>query len=371
MKYNRTIEQSNIVSCLDENIVVNAFAGTGKTSTLIDYTKTNNEETYLYLAFNKSVQENASKKFNSHVRCSTSHSLAYRDIGFKFKDKLGQTKAATISKIFKCNFATASVALNSLNNFLYSADYYLDIEKHLDKNHSTGMNVNLAFSITEKIWKSMQDTSNPYIRMSHDGYLKLYHLSNPKILMDVILIDEAQDSNMVLLDIVNKQKARKIYIGDTNQNIYGFRKSIDALSLNTDATKFNLTGSFRFGDGIAKLATLLLQEWKGEKNTIKGLGDTKTKFSVNKNNPHAILARTNSGLFDAAIEALLSNKPFGYVGGPEGYRLDMILDAWHLKQGKNHLITDPTILLFSSFNELVDYAESIDDKECKMLIRVI
>ena len=49
----------------------------------------------------------------------------------------------------------------------------------------------------EKIWQLMQNRVKPRtnkVVMTHDGYLKLYQLTEPKIEdYDVILIDEAQD----------------------------------------------------------------------------------------------------------------------------------------------------------------------------------
>ena len=46
----------------------------------------------------------------------------------------------------------------------------------------------------ELIWSQMLDFKNKDISMTHDGYLKIYQLSKPKLLnYDCILIDEAQD----------------------------------------------------------------------------------------------------------------------------------------------------------------------------------
>lgn len=46
----------------------------------------------------------------------------------------------------------------------------------------------------ELIWSQMLDFKNKDIYMTHDGYLKIYQLSKPKLLdYDCILIDEAQD----------------------------------------------------------------------------------------------------------------------------------------------------------------------------------
>lgn len=366
-----TPEQESIVGSEAQTLVVNAFAGTGKTTTLVDYAKARPNRSFVYLAFNRAVKEEAEKRFPRNVQCVTTHGLAYKHFGYIFKDKLGQPKPASISKMFKCSFAVADAACNTLNNYLYSSDINLDIDRHLQRGMLTNHSAENAFVVAQNIWKKMQDVSNVYVRMPHDGYLKLYQLSNPKIITNIIMVDEAQDSNNMVIDIVSRQSARKLFIGDENQSIYGFRKAVDALNKVEADEKLYLTSSFRFGSGIATLATLLLRDWKGEARSVKGLGSSKTRFSVDETKPHAVLARTNSGLFDAAIKALSSGNPFGYLGGHEGYRLDMVLDAWHLKKGFVTKIVDPTILLFKSYSEMENYAESIDDKEIKMLLRVV
>jgi hypothetical protein len=367
----KTTEQENIIESEANVLVVNAFAGTGKTTTLIDYALARPRQSFIYLAFNRSVKEDAAKKFPRNVRCVTTHGLAYRDFGVTYKDKLGQPKPASVAKMLKCNFAIANAACNTVTNFLCSSDKKLDAELHLEYAGLSPSNANQAFEVSKNLWTRMQDVSNPYIRMPHDGYLKLYQLSNPTISSDIIMVDEAQDSNMMVIDVVSKQRGRKLFIGDENQSIYAFRKAVDALNKVQADTKLYLTSSFRFGPGIASLASLLLKDWKGEPQSVKGLGKSKSIFNVNERNPHAVLARTNSGLFDAAIKALNSGDPFGYLGGWEGYRLDMILDAWNLKKGFISKVTDQTIMLFKSYTELEAYAETVDDKELKMLIRVI
>jgi superfamily I DNA/RNA helicase len=44
-------------------------------------------------------------------------------------------------------------------------------------------------------------------------------LSNPVIAADFILLDEAQDTNPVVLEVLRKQSAQMIYVGDKYQRI--------------------------------------------------------------------------------------------------------------------------------------------------------
>jgi len=81
-----TKEQIDIINS-SGNIKINAVAGSGKTTTIIEYAKSRPKNSkILYLAFNKSVKIDAIKKFAdkglSNVKIETAHSLAYRHIVF-------------------------------------------------------------------------------------------------------------------------------------------------------------------------------------------------------------------------------------------------------------------------------------------------
>jgi len=87
-----TKEQCDIINSTG-NIKINAVAGFGKTTTIIEYAKARPRTSkILYLAFNKSVREEATKKFAdkglSNVKIETAHSLAYKHIVFNNNYKI-------------------------------------------------------------------------------------------------------------------------------------------------------------------------------------------------------------------------------------------------------------------------------------------
>lgn len=77
-----TPEQEDIVKAFATTrmLKVNAFAGTGKSSTL-QLLATANSEHSLYIAFNKAIADEAAGKFPSNVECRTTHSLAFAKFG--------------------------------------------------------------------------------------------------------------------------------------------------------------------------------------------------------------------------------------------------------------------------------------------------
>src|SRR6266567_6238762 len=76
-----TPEQTAILSIATtttENLLVNALAGTGKTSTIELICHQLTTIPILYLAFNKRIVDEASRRMPSHVECRTQNSIGHR-----------------------------------------------------------------------------------------------------------------------------------------------------------------------------------------------------------------------------------------------------------------------------------------------------
>lgn len=82
---NFTHEQEPAIHSLARIVKLVAFAGTGKTTTLVGYAKARPQCRLLYLCYNKSVEVAAKQKFPPNVTCKTAHGLAYASIGSKYK----------------------------------------------------------------------------------------------------------------------------------------------------------------------------------------------------------------------------------------------------------------------------------------------
>lgn len=124
---NLTDEQKEIVACDlrgDSVLDVIAFAGTGKTTTLLEYAKARPEMRFLYAAFNRSVREEAEHKFPSNVLCKTCHSLAYNVFGLPHRHRLRKTlRLDTVKKALELDtYMEAKIVADTLRNYLVSAD---------------------------------------------------------------------------------------------------------------------------------------------------------------------------------------------------------------------------------------------------------
>src|SRR4051794_29614406 len=88
-----TVEQQAVVEAAlsRQNLVVQAGAGTGKTSTL-QLVSEELRESSLYVAYNKAIATDASSRFMPYVQCKTSHSLAFGAVGRNYGKRLNSRR---------------------------------------------------------------------------------------------------------------------------------------------------------------------------------------------------------------------------------------------------------------------------------------
>ena len=96
-----TQEQKRIIAS-EEDLVINAVAGSGKTTTILEYARRRTNKRILYLVFNKSAKQKAQQLFMvnhlTHVSVETAHSLAYRFIipGSAYRIRAGYRPAELV-----------------------------------------------------------------------------------------------------------------------------------------------------------------------------------------------------------------------------------------------------------------------------------
>lgn len=374
MSHSLTQEQQAVVASHARLLAVDAFAGSGKTSTLVAYADERPGARILYIAFNKSVATEAKERFPSHVECRTTHSLAYATVGKKFADKLGNAQPYAVAQTLNCTHRRAKQVLETLSSWLCSADQEITAD-HVNRDDvEREMEVGLLVELANRVWSEMQNPRSP-LKMPHDGYLKLWAMSKPRLPFDIILLDEAQDTNPLTLELVMAQKhATIVLVGDRHQGIYGFRKAMNAMEQVEADDRVALTKSFRFGQSIADVATLVLKRFKGEARSIEGRADIQVSWSVDMSKPHCVLSRTNAELFAAGanfIRARRHGAAIHFIGGFDSYLFGKVLDAYYLWADERARIKDPSISRFLSFNKFKEYGADAGDAEVKALVRTV
>lgn len=369
-----------------ETLRINAYAGTGKTSTLSMLAKSTGKRG-TYLAFNRSIADDAQKKFPSSVACSTQHSLAYRSWkGVYSSEKLtGSLSGGFLAnKLHLCSYdvwpdmaifprGVGFLALSAIRRWcssgrpeLQSYDVPLDgVLATLSDGDKDGLR-NHVISVSRKAWEQMIDKSSP-IPLGHDGYLKLWAMGKPKIPGDFILLDEAQDSSGVILELMKHQSSQLIAVGDAHQQIYEWRGAVNAMKALPGSSESRLTTSFRFGTAIAGHATRILA-LLGETVPLRG-NPEKASAIGECDDVTAILCRTNARLIEEVIGSVDRGQNPYVIGGVREL-LDMIGAAEKLMDGKT--VDYPLDFFgFKNWEEVRVHAEKTEGKDIRRIVRTI
>lgn len=377
MRY--TSEQNAIINSKGD-IKVNAVAGAGKTTTLVGYAKERPDSKILYLAFNKTVKEEAQKKFKelSNVRIETAHSLAFKEIvksGYKLGKGLSLAKIIEILKlrqnkevyilsfhILKCFTAYCN---SDKKNMKDGIDYLFGLDNEakdfFNKNYD-------AILIHTRDLLSLMNKKE--IEMTHDFYLKKFQTLNPQLGYDIILFDEGQDASEVMLDILKNQNSTKVIVGDNNQQIYSWRYAVNSLE-KCDYQNLYLNTSFRFDENIARLAKSILDTKKFDEKykPVEIYGSGKNE----KINQKAFLGRTNFGLIAKALELNQPNIHFeghinSYLSSDSGAS---VWDVLNLSSQNFDRIENPLIKNLKDINELYEYIEKTGDNQLKPMADLV
>ncbi|MDR2460496.1 MAG: UvrD-helicase domain-containing protein [Deltaproteobacteria bacterium] len=374
-----TDEQEAIVEANDDFMAITAFAGTGKTYTLKAFAQRRPRDKMLYLAFNKTLSDEAKVDFWDcpQVEVRTLHSLAYAYAGYKYKDTLGSFRVLELEKYLKATglpnkISIARILYECLNQWMISSDvsirtfmkgYSKKVQESLSEHKLSKKDIIPAL---ELVWKDMLDAK---FTMPHNGYFKLFQLSKPELgsIYKQILVDEAQDLNNAMISIILGFKGKKILVGDPYQQIYSWNGAVNALrkAEKMGAKPYYLTHSFRCPDHIASIANDYLR-LLGSKKTFHGDPDG---TGPHNDYPPVIIARTNAAIFDFAARFLDSHKIF-YKGGFDSFQFEILKDINHLKNGNNNRISDPFISRFKNHESLESYVKDAIDIPMRVRLEV-
>ncbi|PHM27832.1 UvrD-helicase domain-containing protein [Xenorhabdus innexi] len=373
-----TDEQKTVVEWKGSKLVVNAFAGTGKTSTLVNYALANPKDSMLYLAFNRAVREEAERKFPFNVKCKTSHQLAWPTQGRHYKHRLvNQLRITDIARALNTrHWSLVHRVQSTLNRFLSSDDIKIKLIHCPDEEVIEGVDPIKVIGGAEYIWSLMKNLNDSF-PVTHDTYLKLYQLSQPDLSRhyQTILFDEAQDANPVTHAIVLNQDTNVVLVGDKHQQIYRFRganNALDAPQL-ADADRLWLTNSFRFGPHVAEIANKLLA-LDGETHQVVGLGeDDEVLLPQQFDVPHkAVLSRTVAGVIDTALGAAKEKKSVYWVGGIEAYRTEELEDLYWFSVDMPQKVQQPRLTKdYKDYDEYCRIARATQDIEMMQSINLL
>ena len=382
----KTIIESTGPACVD------AVAGSGKTSLLVQYAKARPRQRILCLTFNRSVKLLNQQRFLAagckNVRVETGHSLGYANVvpagrykiaknGLALTDIVGLCGLSNIDPaeqmifaghiyralVFFCNVATTS--FSSLD---YTCCPTSPAAREFAQIHHDEIIGHARFLLGEMYQRRL-----PLI---HDAYLKFFQLQKPNLSgFDVIMVDEAQDIGGSMLDVYMRQPADLILVGDAHQSIYGFRHAVNAMAM-APYPHFPLSTSFRFGPEIASLAKKILRMKRSVEPSsrvpgIRGAGPADLGQS------HAVLARGNLQLIKEAMAVVTKNAgaKLHFEGGLQSYTClgegSSLFDILHLRTGRRSQIRSAFIASFPDYQALEHYIEATNDQELRLAAKIV
>jgi hypothetical protein len=380
-----TAEQAAILDATrqGEDLVIEAGAGTGKTSTLKMIAAASSTRRGLYLAYNKAIAEDARASFPYNVQCATAHSLAYRAVGHQFQHRLNGPRlpAREVARFLKIpavldlgahaltSVKVALIVMDSVARFCHSSNdepawWHITDIPGLDREEMTRLRQQVL-PMVQRAWEDLI-TLEGKLRFTHDVYLKLWALSRPELSADFVMLDEAQDANPVIAGIVDEQGSQRILVGDQSQAIYGWRGAVDAMA-SFEGARFQLSQSFRFGQRIADEANVWL-ELLGAPLRLTG-NPAKDSRLDRIDSPSAVLCRTNAGALGQAMAALsVGHRPAMVGGGDDIRRLARACQDLHNGKGTEH----PELMAFASWAEVQEYAEhDAGGQDLKTLVKLV
>lgn len=396
-----TDEQRAIIeaSKSSKKLIVNALAGSGKTTTALACASANSNTRGVYLCFNRANAESMKAKIARkpgayNLDVMTAHSFAFRHVARDLINR-GKTLAASVPVELieeNCRFMDenghkvsdyykrkrlARLAYDTVSAFCHSKvndikefrKEYSNIQLNLQF-RNLSVNKEAFYDEVERLWDIMIDTDRKDIPFTHDCYLKLFDIHYHEIISGsrygFLIADEAQDLFPVVESIVEKihqSGARLLCLGDRFQQIYAWNKSINTMSrLEQDADILYLTKSFRCPPEVTEVALpwLRLLGYKGEfigrdaMDDFSGMG----KF--------AILSRTNSGVIldiNTALENLGDPGRIHLVGNGPSYDFSVVMDRISFIHGDFNAIKHPGMKQCPDEDAYVRYANAAMDRE--------
>ncbi|MBN8669389.1 MAG: ATP-dependent helicase [Chitinophagales bacterium] len=346
------------------NAIINAVAGSGKTTTLVEASKLIDSDNVLFAAFNTHIVGTLRSRLPKKTICRTMHSIG-RECLLKH---LGLTTIKPISNKYRAYCRTIAKSIheqletiydNKLKAFDFNSDVDLPDAPPLVEEIRNQLQTLTDFCRTTLADpESLEELENLAEHFSIDcpvplpkikDYVKhildmgesdalesntidftdmlwltfKWNLKPPKF--HWVLIDEAQDLNASQLHLVNKmvgENTRLLFVGDPKQAIYGFSgadsNAFSNIKVKTNAQEFPLSICYRCPAKIVGLAKTIVEQIEPRPGCIDGeITEIKEDAILSHvKDGDLILCRSTAPLVKLCFK-LLSNKKQARIKGKD------------------------------------------------------
>jgi superfamily I DNA/RNA helicase len=355
-----------------DNILVQARAGSGKTTTLLGCAaRIPATQKTLFTAFNKAIVQELQGKLPVSVDCQTLHSICYQALKVhmdKFP-RVNNWKTSNILREFfdmedreeKAAFYEVKGALSSVVGLAKAMNMQAPLGRNtLNQLWDACSNEPLSpsveriyFCAEEDLFKEAQHKGGKCYEIDFDDMLYLavqYEALRPTY--DCIFVDEAQDLSCVqrkAIEMLLKPGGRIIVAGDKYQAIYGFRgadfDSLENFKAHYMCTELPLSISYRCPNVIVKEANTFVSDFQAH----SGVGFAKIlkpdDLSSMTKRGDLILCRYNAPLADACLSLMAKGLP-AYILGNDVHA-ELLAHVSKIKAMNQGLFTEEYLIRYN------------------------
>lgn len=352
-----TPEQAAIVDFAKnrkESLLVNALAGSSKTTTLVMCAHAMSLVPTLSLAFNKKIATEMQTRMPSHIQCSTLNSIGHRvwaasvghrlnldtdksyrilsdlvkqlrpeereSVGEAFASMLRAMRLAKSAGYIPKKFEHLGKVLTSREDFEAGALASCDIEP--DQQFWSLVDEALCLGIAEGFQGTIDFDDQLYLSCLFGGNFPKY---------PTLLVDESQDLSPLNHAMVEKMFAgRLIAVGDRNQAIYGFRgahtSSMEVMRDQFSMEELTLSISFRCPKAVILRARSRAPNMQWPEWAIEGkVSHLESWTPQTPPDGSAVICRNNAPLFRTAMAFIKSGRGVKILGNDIGAGLIRLL----------------------------------------------
>lgn len=339
------------------NAVVNATAGSGKTTTLVEVAHLLPEATRaVFVAFNKSAADQLKDRLPRHVKAQTIHSLGFAALTHHLrtanngKGELSSNKypslcrsafaSSGLERTLPAEQAEISKALlrslvEQLRNHLVDPGDDDGVDDVIRRHSLPEPRSDTARKAVRKLaWEVIEQGASMALQGVYDYTDMLYapvtRALPPRSTYDFLCVDEAQDLSPLqlaaVLRVVNDQ-GRMLFVGDRHQAIYGFTgadpASMQTIIDTTQAQELPLSVSYRCPCNHVNLARQFSPEMEAAPGAAQGIVRTirEDAFARDVEPGALVVCRTNAPIVKACLDLLAAGVPAMLIGSDLSKRL--------------------------------------------------
>ncbi len=337
------------------NFVVEARAGTGKTTTIKEGISRAPETKKCYLAFNKkNVVEAKAKITDPRVQVMSLNSLGYKFVlgawgSVKTDDNVEWDRINAAGSKFKNFSRSVGSVVHKVVAFAKNTKPFAKLTDLVemagsrgfepsDEDEAAGWSLLSICEVAATVLE-MSKVKSAIISFNDQLWLPVA-LGFAKPWFDLVCIDEAQDMNatqLLLAQAACKKGGRVVLVGDPRQAIYGFRgadvRGMERLKTELKAKAFSLTITYRCPKAVVAIAAQLVPDYQAADSAPEGVVKMSNKTAtLNEVKPNdAIISRKNAPLMGLCLALLRKGTPARIEGRDIGRMLLSITQSFKAK----------------------------------------